>query len=763
MSNDAASPTPAPTTDGAQQPTLTVIRTDEWANPGTGMGIAGVDNRTGWVPFTRTRNQRHLRDLWLGDGLGGRIVELPADEMTREGGEVNLGDGEEYEEPERLIRAHLDEANVWAKLAKAKKFERAYGGGALIMSIEDGMPWDQPVDVNRILSVKGLIPATPDQLQAVSYYDDPARADTCGRPALYRWQPGSLRVRLPGGGNFIHESRVIAFTGLEVDDERLVENLGWGDSVLGRCEERLRDTASALAGVGVALQNFSQDVISMLNLAAELAKPDGMARVQNRVRHMRIQKSMLGAVLIDTQEQFTRQGIPMAGVADALTQFANFLSATTGMPVPILMGYSAVGLGDTSATLLRVWHDWLRAEQKNSIRPALNKYLRLLLRAKRGPTGGIEPDGWSVVFAPLERPTAAEEDQRRKNQMEIDKGYTEMQVYGPGDIARSRFKGPTGFSTATDVDLTVWAPLPEAEPVDPAEPTETEPVATEPVATEPEPVIVLPTEATPTPAARPSAGPEAASDTALNGAQVKSAQELVTSVAEKKLPRSSGVAMLVRFFNLSPEAAEEVMGDVGRTFFIGGDGAPGETEPSPPARADAYAAVLAQEPMHGGLSMKQAQREVARVLDVSTGKALAFMRRAPRVDAADVTNFPRPGADKTVGFKASRWPLFDVAYAQELKENWPEVWGSGGNLIGNTQFDRLLPMARAGEDADTAVEEHALRLREAWAHANAERSTPKAVVAMVKQLVVGRMGEAAMRRVLEAEKERVRKRRAAGG
>lgn len=749
MNHDIDAPAPTLKAD-SPQPTLSVIRNDEWANPGTGMGVPGVDNRTGWIPFTRARNQRHLRQLWLGDGLGGRIVELPADEMTREGGEVNLGDGEEWDEPERLLRAHMDEANVWGKLARAKKFERAYGGGALIMSIEDGMPWDQPVDVNRIQSMKGLIAATPDQLHAFSYYDDPTNAHTCGRPAMYRWQPGSLRVRMPGANNLIHESRVIAFTGLEVDDERLVENLGWGDSVLARCEERLRDTASALAGVGVALQNFSQDVISMMNLAAELAKPDGMARVQNRVRHMRIQKSMLGAVLIDTQEEFTRQGIPMTGVADALTQFANFLSATTGIPVPILMGYSSVGLGDTGATQVRTFHDWLRAEQQNSLRPALNKYLRLLLRSKRGPTSGVEPDGWSIVFAPLERPTPTEEDQRRKNQMEIDKGYMEMQVYGPGDVARSRFRGPTGFSTATDVDVSAWAPLPDVEPVDPTETTPEE------VVPEVSPAESAP-EATPAQTARPAAGPEAASDTALNGAQVKSAQELVTSVAEKKLPRSSGVAMLVRFFNLSPEAAEEVMGDVGRTFFIGGEAPPAAA--AEPARADAYAALVAQEPMHGGLPLESAEKEVARALNVSRADARAFICRVPRLDAA-VTHFPRPGGNKPVGLRTSRWPVFDPAYAQELKADWPEVWGSGGNLIGNTQFERLLPMARAQEDADTSLEEHAVRLREAWANERGDRTTPKSVVAMVKQLVVGRMGEAAMKRVLEAEKEKVRRRRA---
>lgn len=57
-----------------------------------------------------------------------------------------------------------------------------------------------------------------------------------------------------------------------------------------------------------------------------------------------------------------------------------------------------------------------------------------------------------------------------------------------------------------------------------------------------------------------------ASDVALNGAQVQSAQGIVAAVATGQLPRDSGVAMLVNFFNLPRESAERVMGTVGRDF-----------------------------------------------------------------------------------------------------------------------------------------------------------------------------------------------------
>jgi hypothetical protein len=66
-------------------------------------------------------------------------------------------------------------------------------------------------------------------------------------------------------------------------------------------------------------------------------------------------------------------------------------------------------------------------------------------------------------------------------------------------------------------------------------------------------------------AAATSAGVPA-SAVAMNGAQVQAAQGIVTSVAKGELPRATGVAMLVQFFNMPEDAAEKMMGEVGRSF-----------------------------------------------------------------------------------------------------------------------------------------------------------------------------------------------------
>jgi hypothetical protein len=88
--------------------------------------------------------------------------------------------------------------------------------------------------------------------------------------------------------------------------------------------------------------------------------------------------------------------------------------------------------------------------------------------------------------------------------------------------------------------------------------------------------VVQPADAT---NAEPDAAPVVAEDlaaTALNGAQVTSALEIVQQVATGQLPRESAVSMLVEFFQLSNESANRVLGKVGAGF------TPAAPEPTPP-------------------------------------------------------------------------------------------------------------------------------------------------------------------------------------
>lgn len=724
-----------------ESPARPSARLDSWANPDTGMGMPGVDNRLGWTPFSRPRNQRRQRELWLGDGLAGRIVELPASEMTRARGQVKLG--ERLGQAERLLHARLEELKVWALYALALKYDRAYGGGALVLALDDGMPWSEPVDTKRLRSVQALHPATPDELTAERYWSDP-RSKDYGTPRLYRWRP----YYLPGyeasdvSEKLVHSSRVIAFRGIQVDMGMMMANGGWGNSLLDRCEEPIRDAATALAGVSTALNNFNQEVLGLKELGRVLGDKHGKERLNERVADMRLYRSMLGLLLIDKDETYERKPVTMSGVADSLKTLFQRLSAVSSIPVPILFGYQEVGLGDTGKSTIDTWHAWVDAERNNRLRPELEQLISLILLSTEGPTKGQEPEDWTLEFGPLAERTQEQVDAQRKLQADIDQIYLTNQVLAPADVARSRFSGPSGFSTRTEPDLSAFEALQPPGPV------------------EPEPAV---------PEARgDAAGTEGglapAPEEPLNGAQMAQALDILGRVARKELPRESGVAALTGLVRLQPQMAESIMGPVGRTFFSSPTGAEPATPPTRADSAQEYAALLVAELEMGHLSEAEVVRKVARLYRIEPRQARAIVARlrGAREDALGRTNFPRQGNNRRVALASSSWQVFSPAYAQDLRENWPEVWTLGGNGLGDTQFSRLLPLAR-GAAVDTPLEEHAVRLREAWAERHERNRRPAGVVALVKWLVVGRIGEERMREVLEGEKDKVRRRRAQGG
>jgi len=67
-------------------------------------------------------------------------------------------------------------------------------------------------------------------------------------------------------------------------------------------------------------------------------------------------------------------------------------------------------------------------------------------------------------------------------------------------------------------------------------------------------------------------------DTALNGAQVSAALEIVASVAAGSLPRGTGVGMIQEFFQIEGDRAERIMGEVGRGFVPETPAAPADGE-----------------------------------------------------------------------------------------------------------------------------------------------------------------------------------------
>jgi len=144
---------------------------------------------------------------------------------------------------------------------------------------------------------------------------------------------------------------------------------------------------------------------------------------------------------------------------------------------------------------------------------------------------------------------------------------------------------------------------------------------------------------------------------------------------------------------------------------------------------------------------------------MSDQKKKSFETRGS-VGDKDPTNFPNDGDNLQVSLNNSEYRLFPLGYAQDLKDNWPEIWNKGGNILGNTQFNRLMPIAkRENRKATTTTEEKAIRLREAWMARHLRDFRLAGVVAQIKWLGIGSRGTDHMRNVIEAEKKKINEKR----
>ena len=115
----------------------------------------------------------------------------------------------------------------------------------------------------------------------------------------------------------------------------------------------------------------------------------------------------------------------------------------------------------------------------------------------------------------------------------------------------------------------------------------------------------------------PATGAEKVADTALNGAQVQAASQIVEKVAAGILPRESGVAQLVMFFQLTQQQAEQVMATAGTPAFTPA-GTTVAVQPVPGAATEAIdeAEDVAVGGEYAGLSRQQWNRNRKAIADV---------------------------------------------------------------------------------------------------------------------------------------------------
>lgn len=372
-----------------------VSTVDSFINFTQKMGV-GADNPLstasyGFNPVTRTRTR--LEFIHRGSWIGGMAVDIPAEDMTRAGAELDT-----QLDPEQMKKIHACavELRVWHSLCSAIKWGRLYGGGLAVMMI-DGQRYDTPLRLETI---------GKDQFKGLLVFDrwmlDPSMNDLVteqcpdiGLPKFYNVlgdAPALPRMK-------IHYSRCIRFTGIELPYyQRVQENL-WSISVLERLYDRMLAFDSATTGAAQLVYKAWLRTYKIKDLRSIVAAGgQGLNAMVRYVDMMRRFQNIEGVTLLDAEDDMTAmQHSAFGGLSDVILQFGQQLSGALGIPLVRLFGQSPAGLNATGESDLRMYYDNINKIQNSDLLIPVTRIYQAIAKSK-----GVQlPEGTLVKFNSL--------------------------------------------------------------------------------------------------------------------------------------------------------------------------------------------------------------------------------------------------------------------------------------------------------------------------------------------------------------------------
>jgi phage-related protein (TIGR01555 family) len=323
---------------------------------------------------------------YRGDWIARKVVDVPAFDMVRAGRNWQAEDDqiERIEAQERRLQ-------IRAKLLKALKWARLFGGSAMVLGVRQGLP-EEELNLEAVgtgaLQFVHVVGA--NELTAGDLDRDPLSA-FFGEPTYYEMRSASgAQVR-------IHPSRVIRFIGAEAPEFQGGVMSGWGDSVLLAVDDALRNAGLAASGIASLVTEAKIDVFKIKGLTQNVTQADYRTKMLARFGLANQAKSLQNALIMDSEEEWEQKQISFAQLPELLQTYLQVAAGAADIPATRLLGQSPAGMNATGESDIRNYYDRLSGEQEMHLRPALEKLDEVMIRSALGR----RPPEAYFTFAPL--------------------------------------------------------------------------------------------------------------------------------------------------------------------------------------------------------------------------------------------------------------------------------------------------------------------------------------------------------------------------
>lgn len=387
-------------------------------------------------------SDRLLTQLYEDNGLFAKIIDTPVEEAFRYGFVINgnvAGDVVENA-MERLDWLHWEE-----KAAEAVKWSRLFGGALVVMLINDGGGIEEPLRLEKVRSVDGLM----------VYDRSIVRPSPVGEDSSFYPIPEYYQVFSRYGTFTVHASRCLIFrNGGELLERSADWHLWpWGIPEAYRIYEVMREAETAHGSAVHLLDKSIQPIHKIGGLSQFLETPEGEEQVRRRIEILDLSRGIYETIAISMDDELSYMGEIPEGIGKVVNISDQMLSAVTEIPEIILWGksidYERPGqmLRNRDNTSMANWYDLVERIQVGMIKHNLHLLLSIIFHASVNSGELSRPPHFDIEFLPLWAECAMDEADaklaRAKKQLAQAKEaeiYVNVGAARPVEIRKGLFK-----------------------------------------------------------------------------------------------------------------------------------------------------------------------------------------------------------------------------------------------------------------------------------------------------------------------------------
>lgn len=340
----------------------------------------------------------------------------------------------------KAIEAEFKKLNIRGVFQNAAEHDCLFGRGQIFIEI-DGQERKSPLILSpktirkgslcRVVTVEPIW-TTPSKYSAL----DPAAPDF--------YKPSNWFML----GQEVHSTRLLTIITREVPDMLKPAFNFAGMSLSQLAEPYVDNWLRTRQSVSDLINNFS---ITALATAMDqvLQGDDDGSDLFARADLFTATRSNRGLMLLDKErEELIQVNTPLSGLHELQAQSQEHMCSVSRIPAMVLTGISPSGLNASSEGEIRVFYDWISAQQEAFYRDPLEIILKVV---QLSLFGEIDPD-INFKFVPLHQANPLEEATIRKSDADRDIQYVDAGVIDPSEVRERLARDPNSGYHSLDVD-----------------------------------------------------------------------------------------------------------------------------------------------------------------------------------------------------------------------------------------------------------------------------------------------------------------------